>query len=186
MSLTDVDWSEIPAPINDGAAAHLVGLRMPDIALPSTDGGTVDLSTLSGRCVLYVYPMTGRPDRSLPDGWDQIPGARGCTLQSCSFRDHAAELAALGVTAIYGISTQSNAYQAEAAERLHLPFALLSDAGLELGRALNLPGMIVEGDHLHKRMSMIVDGGEITKVFYPIFPPDKDAENVIAWLQEQD
>ena len=116
-SLTSVDWSSIPAPVDDGAAAHLTGARLPDLALPSTAGGTVRLADLAGWSVLYFYPMTGRPDQPLPEGWDMIPGARGCTPQSCAFRDHAVELAEAGVSALYGISTQDTAWQREAAER---------------------------------------------------------------------
>ncbi len=183
MSLTDVDWSLIPSPADDGKAAHLEGLALPDVTLPATQGPAVTLSNLGGVSVLYVYPMTGRPDRDLPDGWDQIPGARGCTPQSCAFRDHHAELASWGVTHLFGISTQNPAYQKEAADRLHLPFSLLSDADRALGNALNLPGMDAKGDHLHKRLTMIAKDGVIAKVFYPVFPPDQDAENVINWLR---
>ena len=183
MSLTEVDWSAIPAPEDDGKAAQLEGRALPDVTLPATTGSAVRLSDLDGLVVFYVYPMTGRPDRDLPNGWDQIPGARGCTPQSCAFRDHFAELRDLGVSALFGLSTQTTAYQAEAAERLHLPFPLLSDADLTLGKALDLPGITVEGQHLHKRLTMIARDGVIAKVFYPVFPPDQDAANVIAWLQ---
>ncbi|PJI92524.1 peroxiredoxin [Yoonia maricola] len=183
MSLTEVDWSLIPAPADDGKAAHLEGQPLPDVTLRATTGSAVTLSDLRGLTVFYVYPMTGRPDRDLPDGWDQIPGARGCTPQSCAFRDHFAELQEWGVEGLYGISTQSRDYQAEAAERLHLPFPLLSDADQALGRALDLPGIEVEGQYLHKRLTMIAKDGVIAKVFYPVFPPDQDAENVIAWLR---
>ncbi len=184
MSLADVDWSLIPAPGDDGKAAHLEGQSLPDVTLKATDGADVALADLHGLVIFYVYPMTGRPDRDLPDGWDQIPGARGCTPQSCAFRDHFAELRDLGVSALYGLSTQTTAYQAEAAERLHLPFPLLSDADLELGKALDLPGITVEGQYLHKRLTMIVRDGVIVKTFYPVFPPDQDAGNVIDWLHK--
>lgn len=184
MSLTDVDWSLIPSPADDGKAAHLEGMSLPDVTLSATQGGPVNLSSLDGLTVIYVYPMTGRPDRDLPDGWDQIPGARGCTPQSCSFRDHFAELRSWDVKHLFGLSTQTPSYQAEAAERLHLPFPLLSDVDLALGEALDLPGMEVEGNHLHKRLTMIARDGMIVKVFYPVFPPDQDAENVIAWLRK--
>jgi len=183
MSLTDVDWSLIPAPSDDGKADHLKGQPLPDISLPSTDGGTVRLGGLSGLAVIYVYPMTGRPDRDLPDGWDDIPGARGCTPQSCAFRDHFAKLREWNVQQLFGVSTQDKAYQSEAASRLHLPFPLLSDADLALGKALDLPGMEIAGAYLHKRLTMIARDGVIAKVFYPVFPPDQDAENVIAWLR---
>lgn len=183
MSLTEVDWSLIPAPADDGKADHLVGTTLPDIDLPSTDGGTVDLGELRGLSVIYIYPRTGRPDQDLPEGWNDIPGARGCTPQSCAFRDHFAELQEFGVKQLYGLSTQSQSYQQEAAERLHLPFPLLSDADLRLGQALDLPGMEVDGEHLHKRLTMILRDREIVQVFYPVFPPDQDAENVIGWLR---
>ena len=129
----------LPVPQDDGAASHLKGLRLPDVALPATDGTSVNLAKLKGRTVVYVYPRTGRPGQALPTGWDAIPGARGCTPQSCGFRDHFAELKRLGVAALFGLSTQDTAYQREAAERLHLPFAILSDADFTLTRALKLP-----------------------------------------------
>ena len=182
-TLTDVDWSTIPEPEDDGSAAHLIGTAMPSVALPSTDGGNVDLSALPSRAVIYAYPMTGRPDRALPDGWDQIPGARGCTPQSCSFRDHAAELQALGVAHLYGLSTQDTAYQREVAARLHLPFPMLSDAGLALASTLRLPTMEVDGSTLLKRLTLIVKDGTIERIFYPVFPPDRSAANVIDWLK---
>ena len=184
MSLSQDDWSLIPAPADDVKAAHLVGQPLPDVTLEATDGPAVTLSDLSGLVVFYIYPMTGRPDRDLPDGWDQIPGARGCTPQSCSFRDHFAELREWGVERLYGVSTQSTAYQAEAATRFHMPFPLLSDAAQALGEALGLPGIEVEGQSLHKRLTMITKDGVIVKTFYPVFPPDQDAENVIAWLRK--
>src|SRR6201982_3375570 len=129
----------LPVPQDDGAARHLEGLRLPSLTLAATDGSEVDLASLSGRTVVYIYPRTGRPGQPLPDGWDAIPGARGCTPQSCSFRDHFAELKALGVDHLFGLSTQDPDYQREAAERLHLPFAILSDEHLKLTRAMNLP-----------------------------------------------
>lgn len=183
MSLTQVDWSLIPSPADDGKADHLEGMSLPDVSLPATTGPAITLADLRGIVVIYVYPMTGRPDRDLPDGWDDIPGARGCTPQSCAFRDHFAELQAHGVTHLFGVSTQSTDYQREAAERLHLPFPLLSDADRAFGRALNLPGVEVERQHLHKRLTMIGIDGVIRQVFYPVFPPDQDAENVTRWLQ---
>jgi peroxiredoxin len=175
--------ADIPAPQDDGAAEHLTGLKLPSIALAATDGSQVDLSKLAGRTVVYIYPRTGVPGRLPPDGWDQIPGARGCTPQSCSFRDHFAELKRLGVARLYGLSTQDSGYQREAVERLHLPFAILSDARLDLARAIKLPTFTVEGATLLKRMALVIDDGVISKVFYPVFPPDKNAEEVIAWLQ---
>jgi peroxiredoxin len=175
----------LPVPRDDGAARHLAGQRLPSLALPSTGGAAVDLSKLKGRTVVYVYPRSGRPGQVMPTGWDAIPGARGCTPQSCGFRDHFADMQRLGVAALYGLSTQDTAYQRELAERLHLPFAILSDEGLKLTRALNLPTFSVDGMTLLKRMAWVIDDGAITKAFYPVFPPDKSAETVVAWLQQQ-
>mgnify|MGYP001604708590 CR=1 FL=1 len=175
--------ANIPAPQDDGGARHLAGLRLPDIALAATDGTTVNLSTLKGRTVLYIYPRTGVPGVALPEGWDEIPGARGCTPQSCGFRDHHAELTRLGVDHLYGLSTQDTAYQQEAASRLHLPFALLSDEALKFTKALRLPTFVTSGMTLLKRMALIVDNGVIAHVFYPVFPPDRNAEEVAAWLK---
>jgi peroxiredoxin len=175
--------ADLPAPEDDGAARHLAGRRLPDLALPATDGSTVNLARLPGRTVVYIYPRTGEPGKPPPDGWDAIPGARGCTPQSCAFRDHFAELEALGVARLYGLSTQDTAYQREAVDRLHLPFAILSDAALELARALKLPTFEAAGMTLLKRMAWVIDDGTITKVFYPVFPPDKNAEEVIAYLR---
>jgi peroxiredoxin len=174
---------DIPVPHDDGAARHLVGLKVPDLALPATSGAPVNLSALKGRTVVYIYPRTGVPGVDLPTGWNQIPGARGCTPQSCGFRDHFAELKALGIAAVYGLSTQDTDYQREAAERLHLPFPILSDAALKFARALNLPTFSVDSMTLLKRMALVVDNGVVAKVFYPVFPPDKNAEEVIAWLR---
>jgi peroxiredoxin len=176
--------SGIPIPQDDGAARHLAGAKLPDLVLPATDGTSVNLSRLSRRTVIYIYPRTGVPGVDPPTGWDQIPGARGCTPQSCAFRDHFGELARLGVAHLYGLSTQDTAYQREAATRLHLPFALLSDEKLALAKALKLPTFSVAGMTLLKRMALVVDDGQITKVFYPVFPPDKSAAEVIAWIQE--
>jgi peroxiredoxin len=175
--------TDLPAPQDDGAAAHLTGARWPGLTLTATDGKAVDVSRLKGRTVVYVYPRTGLPGQLMPDGWDAIPGARGCTPQSCSFRDHFGELRDLGVAQIFGLSTQDNDYQREMVERLHLPFAVLSDADLALTRALNLPTFSVDGMTLLKRMALIVDDGTIAKVFYPVFPPDQNAQQVIDWLK---
>ncbi|TMJ05780.1 MAG: peroxiredoxin [Alphaproteobacteria bacterium] len=173
----------LPVPQDDGAARHLSGAALPDLALPATDGTLVCLARLPGRTVVYIYPRTGRPGQPLPEGWDGIPGARGCTPQSCGFRDHFAELKQLGVAQLFGLSTQETDYQREAVERLHLPFAILSDADLRLTRALNLPTFEVAGMTLIRRMTWVIDDGTITKVFYPVFPPDRSAEEVVAWLQ---
>jgi peroxiredoxin len=175
--------SGIPAPQDDGAADHLTGMRLPDLALPATSGAPVNLSRLPGRTVLYIYPRTGVPGVDLPPGWNEIPGARGCTPQSCSFRDHHAALKALGVAQVFGLSTQDTAYQQEAATRLHLPFPVLSDETLAFARALRLPTFTTSGMTLLKRMAMVIDAGKIAKVFYPVFPPDKNAEEVVAWIQ---
>ena len=172
----------LPVPRDDGAARHLTGMWLPDIELPATDGTRVSLPQLKGRTVVYVYPRTGRPGQALPDGWDAIPGARGCTPQSCGFRDHFADLKRLGVAQLYGLSTQDTAYQREAVERLHLPFAILSDASLALTRALRLPTFVASGMTLIKRMAWVIDDGVMTHVFYPVFPPDKSAQEVIDWL----
>jgi len=174
---------DLPVPVDDGAAAHLEGLLLPDLALPSTEGATVNLSGLGGRWVIYIYPMTGRPDVPLPDGWDGIPGARGCTPQSCSFRDHYAELKALN-TDVYGLSAQTSEYQREARARLHLPFQLLSDSALRLKSAMRLPTFTTAGMELFKRLTLIAHGGRIEKVFYPVFPPDQNADEVLAWLRK--
>jgi peroxiredoxin len=173
---------DIPVPQDDGAARHLAGMKLPDMALPATSGSEVNLAGLLGRTVLYVYPRTGVPGVDAPPGWDDIPGARGCTPQSCGFRDHFAELKGLGVAHLFGLSTQDTGYQREVAERLHLPFAVLSDAKLALTRALKLPTFTTSGMTLLKRMALVVDDGVIAKIFYPVFPPDKNAAEVIAWL----
>ena len=173
----------IPVPEDDGATRHLTGIKLPDLALPATSGGPVNLSKLKGRTVVYIYPRTGVPGQALPTGWDTIPGARGCTPQSCSFRDHFGELKRLGVAQLFGLSAQDTAYQQEAATRLHLPFPILSDEKLAFTRALRLPTFSVDGMTLIKRMALVIDDGTITKVFYPVFPPDKNAQEVITWLQ---
>jgi peroxiredoxin len=173
----------IPIPHDDGAARHLAGMTLPDLALAATSGPPVNLSKLKGRAVVYVYPRTGVPGVDAPPGWDDIPGARGCTPQSCGFRDHFAELKALGIFNVFGLSTQDGGYQREAAERLHLPFPILSDAALKLARALKLPTFSTSGMTLLKRMAFVIADGKIVKAFYPVFPPDKNAEEVIAWLR---
>jgi peroxiredoxin len=181
-NLTVVDWSKIPSPSDDGGASNLIGLRLPTMSLLATSGEKIDLARLKGRTVVYVYPMTGQPGVPLPDGWDMVPGARGCTPQSCAFRDHADELRSAGAEAIFGLSTQASAYQAEAAERLHLPFSLLSDEDLSLANALKLPTFVVADVTLLKRLTLVIRDGQIEHVFYPIFPPDSNAADVLAWL----
>jgi len=174
---------DLPVPRDDGAARHLTGAKLPALALAATDGAQVDLSALAGRTVVYVYPRTGRPGQASPTGWDGIAGARGCTPQSCGFRDHFAELKRLGVAQLFGLSTQDTDYQREAVERLHLPFAILSDADLKLTRALDLPTFAVDGMTLIRRMAWVIDDGVIRHVFYPVFPPDRNAEEVVSWIQ---
>jgi peroxiredoxin len=175
--------ADIAIPQDDGAAHHLTGLVLPNIVLPATSGPAINLSKLTGQSVFYIYPRTRAPGTPSLDGWDKIPGASGCTLQSCSFRDHASELMRLGVNKLFGLSTQDSTYQREAAERLHLPFPVLSDERLQLTRILNLPSFIISGQTLLKRMAWVVDRDKITKVFYPVFPPEKNAEEVVAWLR---
>jgi peroxiredoxin len=183
--LFDVDWSKIPAPTDDGAAAHLTGMTIPPLNLVATDDTSVTLSSLPGRVIVFAYPRTGEPGKiALVDDWDMIPGARGCTPQTCSFRDLFAELKAAGVGHVFGLSTQSNAYQTEMASRLHLPFPILSDEKLELTRALDLPTMEVAGLTMLKRLVLVLDDARITHVFYPVFPPDRSAGDVLAWLKE--
>ncbi len=175
--------ADLPAPVDDGAAGHLVAVMLPDVALPATDGTSVRLTELEpGRIVIYAYPMTGTPGVDPPDGWDEIPGARGCTPESCGFRDHHAELAQAGA-GVLGLSTQPTDVQREAAERLALPFALLSDADLQLSTALRLPTMVVEGTTMIRRLTLVVRDGRIEHVFYPVFPPDAHAAEVLAWLR---
>jgi peroxiredoxin len=175
--------TDLPVPGDDGAADHLPGTPMPHVVLPSTAGREVALDQLGpGRTVLYIYPMTGRPGVDLPDGWNAIPGARGCTPEACGFRDHYAELRAAGAPTVYGLSSQTTAYQAELAERLGLPFAVLSDTGHELAHALDLPTFTAAGERLYKRLTLIVDDGRIEHAFYPIFPPDEHAAQVRGWL----
>ncbi len=171
----------IPTPVGDGACDHLPGMRPPPVALPSTSGEPVNLSSLPGKTVVYCYPRTGRPDENLPRGWDEIPGARGCTPQSCAFRDHHAELQALGAR-VFGLSTQDTRYQREAVERLHLPLELLSDESLTFAKALNLPTIEVENVTLIKRLTLVIHDGRIEKFFYPVFPPGENAGDVVEWL----
>lgn len=183
-NLHEVDWNALPAPEDDGAAAHSTDATLPGISLPATDGRKVTLAALTGISVVYAYPMTGQPDRPLPDGWDMIPGARGCTPQACAFRDHASELGRLGADQLFGLSTQDTEYQREAADRLHLPYALLSDADFRLTQALNLPTLTVAGMKLLRRITLVLRDGRIAKVFYPVFPPDEAPAQVEAWLRE--
>jgi peroxiredoxin len=175
--------ANLPRPTDDGGARHLKGMAMPDLELPSTANRRVNLSKIDApRVVIYAYPMTGRPDRQLPAGWDDIPGARGCTPETCGFRDHHKDLAKLH-TEVYGVSTQDTPYQQEMVKRLEVPFEVLSDEHLALVRALKLPTFTVDGMVLMKRLTLVVKSGRIEHVFYPVFPPDKHADEVIAWLK---
>lgn len=174
--------ADLPAPEDDGAADHLPDMRLPRIALPSSRGGKIDVSTLGDLAVVYVYPRTGTPGEPLPTGWNDIPGARGCTPQACAYRDALAELEALGAS-VAGISAQSPGEQREFAAREHIPFPLLSDAGLRLRDALRLPTFEIDGMTLYRRLTLIAESGRIAKVFYPVFPPDRDAAEVLAWLR---
>jgi peroxiredoxin (alkyl hydroperoxide reductase subunit C) len=181
--LLDVDWSQIPAPEDDGAARHLTGASVPDVALPSTDGGTVSLARLRGRSVVFAYPRTGQPGKiAVVENWDQIPGARGCTPQACAFRDLKRQLVDAGASALFGLSTQDSEYQREAASRLELAYPLLSDAQGLLREAMRLPTFEVAGLTLLKRLALVIDAGRISKVFYPVFPPDRNAGDVLDWL----
>jgi peroxiredoxin len=174
----------LPEPKDDGACDHLPGMKLPSVSLTSTSGDHIDLSALAGTTVVYCYPLTGRPDRNLPQGWDEIPGARGCTPQSCAFRDHHAELKDLG-SRVFGLSAQSTAYQREAAERLNLPYGLLSDEDLGFAEALGLPTFEADGMILIKRLTLVIESGEILKAVYPVFPPGRNAEEVIGWLSDR-
>jgi len=183
-NLMGVDWSAIPAPVDDGAANHLKGTTIPPVALRATDGSSVTLSSLVGRTVLFGYPRTGEPGKiGLVDDWDMIPGARGCTPQTCAFRDLYKDLKEAGASHVFGLSTQDTDYQREMVERLHVPFQVLSDSDLALTHALKLPSMDVAGLTLIKRLALIIDSGRITHVFYPVFPPDRNAGDVLEWLQ---
>jgi peroxiredoxin len=173
----------LPVPFDDGAAAHLPGLAMPDLTLPTTAGGEVPLSRLGVLTVLFVYPMTGRPGVLLPEGWDSIPGARGCTAEACGFRDSLSEFHAFGAI-VYGMSSQSTEEQQEAVSRLQLPYPLLSDERLQMAAALHLPTFAVEGRRYFSRLTLVVERGRIAQVFYPIFPPDRHAEEVLWWLRQ--
>jgi peroxiredoxin len=174
--------SDLPVPDDDGAADHIEGMRIPSIALPTIDGGKLDLSSVPGTLVLFVYPKAGRPGIDPPPEWDAVPGARGCTPQSCAFRDHHAELVALGATVV-GLSTQPTEEQKQFAADNHLPFTLVSDAELRFAESLDLPTFVFDEITLLKRITLIADDGVITKVFYPVFPPDRNPTDVIDWMR---
>jgi len=174
--------TDLPIPKDDGATAHLKGMRLPSVSLLATNGLSIDIGAMQGWLVIYCYPMTGHPNVALPDGWDQIPGARGCTPQSCSFRDHYQELQNLGAEVI-GLSVQTTEYQKEMVERLHLPFPVVSDANYQFQKALNMPTFVAAGMTLLKRATLIAHNGVIKAVHYPIFPSDSDPAWVINYLQ---
>ena len=176
--------TNLPVPLDDGACDHLLGITLPSVSLASTTGKMIDLSAYAGTLIIYLYPMLGRPDSPPHIGWNDIPGARGCTPQTCAFRDFDAELKQLGVE-VFGVSAQRFSDQQEAHARLHLPFALLNDQQLDFAHALKLPTFEYAGTRLIKRLTIIVTGGLIRKVFYPVFPPNNNAREVIAWLTAQ-
>jgi len=175
---------DLPVPVDDDAAAHLPGVAVPQLALSSTGGSEVDLALLPRRSVVYVYPLTGRPAVDLPHGWDTIPGARGCTSEACDFRDHHQQLLAAGAGAVFGLSSQDTDYQRELVQRLRLPFAMLSDVRLRLADTLRLPTFVAGGMPLYKRLTLVISDGAIEHVFYPIFPPDEHAQQVLRWLEK--
>jgi len=181
-SIAAPDWSTIPEPKDDGTAKHLVGMKIPSCPLPATDGSAIDLASLPGLVIVYAYPRTGIPGVENPPGWDMIPGARGCTPQTCAFRDHFAELKSVGVDRLFGLSTQDPDYQREFATRLQLPFPILSDEHLALTNTLRLPTFETSGMTLLKRLTLIIKDGIIEHVFYPVFPPDRNASDVLGWL----
>jgi peroxiredoxin len=174
----------LPAPVDDGAAAHLLGMTLPELSLISTSGESVNLGKLRGLSVIYAYPMTGRPDRALPQDWDLIPGARGCTPQACSYRDHYTELKSFDAQ-LFGLSTQDPEYQKEMSDRLHLPFAVLSDHKLELARAIQMPSFLVDEVVLLKRMTLVCEDSKICRIHYPVFPPDKDIDHILKYLRSR-
>lgn len=183
MTTYDQLPSDLPIPMDDGATNHLIGMRIPSLVLTSSHGQLINLGDIKGKLVIYCYPMTGQPNVALPDGWDQIPGARGCTPQSCSFRDHYQELQTLGAQVI-GLSVQNTDYQKEMVDRLHLPFPVVSDSEYQFQKALSLPTFVAAGMMLLKRVTLIAADGEICAVHYPIFPSDSDAGWVIDYLKQ--
>ncbi len=172
---------DLPVPQDDGSTNHLKGMKLPNVSLIGTNGKTVNFGDIKGKLVIYCYPMTGQPNVALPDGWDQIPGARGCTPQSCSFRDHYQELQALGAEVV-GLSVQTAEYQKEMADRLHLSFPVVSDVNYQFQKALNMPTFVAAGMTLLKRVTLITSNGVIEAVHYPIFPSDSDPSWVIDYL----
>lgn len=177
----------LPVPEDDGAADHVPGTRVPELELPTSDGGTVNLAGLGpGRTVIYLYPLTGRPGVDLPEGWDAIPGARGCSTEACDFRDHFDDLRRAGAERVFGLSSQGPPYQAEVVERLRLPFVMISDETLALADALRLPTFAAPGhERLYARLTLVVRDGAIEHAFYPIFPPNTHAQQVLDWLEHR-
>lgn len=173
----------LPIPLDDGACRHLMGQLIPNIALKSTNHDLINPSKINGWVAIYCYPKTGHPDKKLPEGWDSIPGARGCTPQSCAYRDHYQTLTQLN-TQVFGLSTQDTEYQKEAADRLHLPYPLLSDYEFKFSDSLALPTFELNGTRLNKRVTLIAYNGVIKHYFYPVFPPDQNATEVISWLSQ--
>ncbi len=173
---------DLPVPVDDGSANHLVGMKLPNISLKSTRGDSINVGKIKGKLVIYCYPMTGQPNVPLPEGWDQIPGARGCTPQSCSFRDHYQDIQALGAEVI-GLSVQTTDYQKEMADRLHLPFPVVSDSNHEFSKAMNMPTFVAAGMNLLRRVTLIAEDGVIKAIHYPIFPSDSDPTWVIDYLK---
>ncbi|MEY9926931.1 peroxiredoxin/DNA-binding transcriptional MerR regulator [Catenulispora sp. GP43] len=177
--------ADLPVPQDDGAAGHLPGVAVPGLALPSTAKETIELAALgTGRTIVYIYPLSGRPGEDIPEGWNAIPGARGCTTQACDFRDHHEELLDAGATRVFGLSSQDTAYQRELVERLRLPFSMLSDTGLRLAGELNLPTFEADGQVLYKRITLVIRDGQVEHAFYPVFPPNRHAGEVLSWLKE--
>lgn len=175
---------DLPEPEDHGEADHLHGMEMPHVSLPATDDTVVDLRELPSRTIVYIYPLTGRPDEDvIPDGWEEVPGARGCTPESCGFRDYYDKLRANGAGAVFGLSTQPSAYQREARDRLHLPFEMLSDSGWAVKNELDLPTFTIGGDDYLERLTLVVTDGRIEHVFYPVFPPDEHASEVLEWMR---
>lgn len=174
--------SDLPRPVDDDAATHLVGMMLPKLGLRSTAGRVVELSELSAlRTVIYCYPMTGGPGKPLPENWDAISGARGCTPQACNFRDHHRDFRQLGAQ-VFGLSTQTTEYQREMAERIHLPFEVLSDTNFQLFDTLRLPTFAAAGMRVLKRLTLIVRDGRIEHVLYPVFPTNESADQVLRWF----
>ena len=182
INLYNVDWTKIPEPKGGEDLSHLIGFTLPDITLPGTGGNDIDLRKLNELTVIYIYPLSGQPNKELPNGWDEIPGARGCTPQSCSFRDNYKDLIQHNVSQVFGLSSQTTSYQKELAKRLNLPYTILSDEHMVLEKELNLPTFHADGLKLFKRITLITKGGKIINYFYPIFPPDKNVKDVLDWL----